>query len=222
MTPRTGPNPRDPMPATPNSGGWRRRARVLAAPEAVLGCVIAGGWALLASAPLLPPSVVAVLAVLTVALHLTTVDSGSFSLLWITTGWVLLLIIVSTRSILGGADPLLFTAAGITAVGHNEAIRLGFARRRNALVDRSIFVSSAIGVGLAGLLAIIGVGLSEPLADSVGRSWLWMPLAVGIVVVVALAFVIVPTVGAPTAHKDRWQPGERIPPRRERPVDDGW
>ncbi|MGI9613938.1 MAG: hypothetical protein ACR2QO_13600 [Acidimicrobiales bacterium] len=200
---------------TETSGGWRRRLHSLATPETAIGCLIAVVWAVVASAPLLPPSIVIFIVLLTIGLHLTTVDSGSFSLLWITTGWVLLLIVVSTRSILGGADPLLFTAAGITALGHNELIRLAFARRRNARVDRSIYSSSAIGVGLAGLLAIIGIGLSDPIAQTVGRSWLWMPATIAIVVAVALGFVIVPTLGAPTAHKDRWQPGDRIPPRRQ-------
>lgn len=202
--------------STKASGGWRRRLRALATPETATGCLIAVAWAVLASAPLLPLSLVTFIVLLTIGLHLTTVDSGSFSLLWITTGWVLLLIVVSTRSILDGADPLLFTAAGITALGHNELIRLAYARRRNARVDRSIYTSSAIGVGLAGLLAIIGIGLSDPIAQAVGRSWLWMPVTIGIVVAIALGFVVVPTLGAPTAHKDRWQPGDRIPPRRQR------
>jgi len=193
----------------------RRRLAALATPETALGCLIAVGWALAASVQILPPALVAVIVALTIGLHLVTVDSGSFSLLWIATGWVLLMIVVASRSVLGDVDPLWFTVAGVTALAYNELIRLGHARRRNARVDRSIALSSAIGVGLAGLLAVIGIGVSGPLAAVAGRSWLWMPLAVAVVAALAIAFVVGPTLGAPTAHKDRWKPGDRIPPRRE-------
>ena len=195
-------------------GRRRRRLAALATPETALGCAIGAGWAVLASIELLPVSLVAFIVLLTIAVNLVTVDSGNFTLLGITTGWLLLLIVVSTRSVLDDADPILFTIAGFSALVHNELVRVAYARRRNAVIDRSALASSATGIGLVGLLATIGIGTSEPLAEAVGRSWLWMPVGVAVVGLVALAFAVVPTIGAPTAHKDRWRPGDRIPPRR--------
>ena len=194
----------------------RRRFRALMTPEAVVGALIAAVWGFLAPAYLAPPPVVMATILLALGLHVATVDSGSFALLWISTGWVLLLIIVWARGMASDADPLVFTAAGSSALVYNELVRLAYARRRNARIDRSVYASSATGVALAVLLAGTGIGLSDGLAGAVGRSWLWMPLAVLVVSALATAFVTLPTVGAPSPHKDRWQPGERIPPQRQR------
>jgi len=201
--------------ATSVSDRRRRRLRALATPETGLALLIALVWALLASLQLLPIPLVVFIVVLTAGIHLVTVDAGNFSLLWIATGWIVLLIVVSTRSALDDPDPLLFTVAGFTALTYNELIRLAFARRRAAKVDRSVFASSTVGLALVGLVSIVGIGLSAPLVETTGRSWLWMPLAIAVITAIGLAFVIAPTIRAPAAHKDRWQPGDRIPPRRE-------
>lgn len=191
------------------------RARFMATPEVALGAVIVVFWAVVATLTTLPLPLMVLAVIVGVALHLAAVDSGNFVVLGAATGFVLLLIIASARSLLAEADPLVYALAGSSALVHNETVRIGYARRRRAVVDAGARVASVVGIGLATLVAVIGIGVSEPLAETVGqRSWLWMPAAVGVVALVIIGFAVVPTIGAPDAAKERWRPGDRLPPAR--------
>ncbi len=191
-----------------------RRIRALLGPEALLGALIVAFWGVVGPVHLVAPWVVFGTVLVGLAVHVASVDGGDFSLLWLTTGWLLLLIGVWVRRSTGELDPLVLVAAGSSALAHGELVRLAHARRRNASVDRSAHGSSATGLGLAALLAAVGVGLGDVLAGAVGASRLWLPAAVVVVATVAVAIVVVPTIGAPAPHRDRWQPGDRIPPHR--------
>ncbi|MDH3682863.1 MAG: hypothetical protein OEV40_23265 [Acidimicrobiia bacterium] len=192
---------------------FRRRAVELAQPEVAVGITIVVGWAALALGPVVPAPVVLAVAAGVAALHLAAVDTGSFTLLWLATGTVLTFVVVAAQTSLSGVDPVVLTVAGFCALAHNETIRLGHARRRLAAVDRVIFTGSVIGVGLAGLVSLIAIGIAGPIADDPGgRSWLWMPLAVAVLVGLLVGFTIGPTWRAPDAARERWQPGDRLPP----------
>ncbi len=191
------------------------RARFMATPEVAIGSAIVVFWAVVATVTALPLPLVLLAVIVGLALHLAAVDSGNFIVLGTATGFVLLLIVGSARSLLAGVDPLVYTLAGSSALVHNETVRVGYARRRRAVVGSGARVASIMGIGLATLVAVIGIGVSEPLAEAVGqRSWLWMPAAAGAVALVILGFAVVPTLGAPDAQKERWRPGDRLPPAR--------
>lgn len=207
----------------PDSLAWLGRwAASLRRVEVVAGAAILAGWSAAALGGVVPVPVAVVAAIGAIALHLAAVDTGSFSLLWLATGVALALITVAGRTLLAGADPILFTGAGITALAHNELLRATYAGRRGAIVDRQVRRSSTLGTVLAGLVALLAVGLAAPLADQdAQRSWLWTPLALGVVMLVLVCFTVGPTWSAPEVSKERWQPGDRLPPHRPHVSDGG-
>jgi hypothetical protein len=91
-------------------------------------------------------------------------------------------------------------------------IRLNYTRRRRADVDPSVFQSSAIVITVAGVLAVVGVAVANSLAGDDGRTWLWMPVATGALLVIGIGLSLLPAWRAPEASRQRWLPGERIPP----------
>ena len=202
---------------------YEGRIRALRTTEALLGAIIIAVWSVAATGLIAPPVVTLIVVGVSLLLHFVAVDSGSFVVLWIMTGWLLALIVISSQSVLEGAHPLVFTIAGVSALAHNELIRAGYNRRRNASVDDEVFVSSAVGVGLAGLIAVIAIGITTPLATSGGgRSWLWMPVAAGVITLAVLALTVLPTIRAPHPNKERWQPGDRLardPSTDESPIE---
>lgn len=190
----------------------RARAEALSTVESILGAAIVVGWGLLATLAVAPPLVVVSVVAVGLFLHAAAIETGNHGLLWLATSWVLLLVVVSAASIMDDASPLAFTVASATALAHNETVRAGYARRRNAQVDRQVFVSAATGIGAAALVAIVGIGIAQPLADDPDRTWLWMPVAVVVLALVAAAFTVVPARRSPEPDKRRWRPGDRIPP----------
>jgi hypothetical protein len=147
-------------------------------------------------------------------LHLVAVETGNHAVLWLTTGWLLILMLVASQATFARFGPLSYTVASATALAHNELVRISYARRRRGLVDESTYVSAAIGFGLASMVAVIGIGLAQLLADtSTNRSWLFMPVAALALVGLGLAITVVPVRNAPRADRHRWRPGDRIPPQ---------
>ena len=181
-------------------------------PESMIALFIATLWAVFAGA-WGGWVVILIFAVIIWTLHVLSVETGSHVVLWLTTSALLVLIIIGSEATFGGLSAVLLAAGGATALAYNELVRLNYTRRRNAVVDESVFVASALGLGGAAGIGIIGVGLAQAFADGQERTWVWMPAAVGALMLVGFALAIGPIRRANEASKQRWQPGERIPPQ---------
>lgn len=193
--------------------GWtRRRVEYQGDPESMVGAFIVTVWTVLASIWAGWPIVLVMLAIMWV-LHGAAVESGSHVLLWIATSALLIAIVVASQVIFNGLPPVLLALAGATALGHNELIRLNYSRRRNSIVHDGVFQSSGIAVAAAAAVGAFGIGLAQLAAGGGQRNWLWMPAAVGILMVIGFALAVAPTHRAGKAKIDRWQPGQRIPPQ---------
>lgn len=194
---------------------WGTRLGRLDRPEIVVGGLITGGWAAAAALGLLglAPAALggAAVAVAVAAwLHLAAVDSGHHSLAWMSTGLTVLCIVLTLAR--QEAGPLVFAAAGVSALIHGELIRLSYTRRRRAVVDRGVVRGAAAGVTAAAALALAGVWLAVTVSGGTGRSWVWMPATVAVLVAATMVLTVAPVRRAPAPSRDRWRPGDRIPP----------
>lgn len=194
------------------SDSMMRHFMLLRDPESMIGLFIVTVWATLAAAN---GGWLVLVIVLTIswAAHVIAVESGNHVLLWLSTALLLVLIIVASVSTFGGLPPVLLAAAGTTALAHNELVRLNYTRRRNAVVHADVFSASGLGVGGAALLAMIGVAVATVADDGSERSWLWVPIAVGVLMLIGFTLTITPARRSSKASKERWQPGDRIPPQ---------
>lgn len=147
-----------------------------------------------------------------VILHYVAMESGSHTWMWLATGAVLLYVLVAYVVLLSGIGPLALTVGGASALAYNETVRVNYMRRRDAVIDPSVFVGSAIAVAVSAGTALIGIGATVAIGDGTERAWLWMPAAVLTLSVVAFLLVIVPTIRVPANSDRRWVPGTRIPP----------
>ena len=191
--------------------GVIRHARLLGDPESMVAALIMTVWATLAG---LAAGTIGVVVAVVIAwvLHAMAVETGSHVTLWLSTAGLLILVVIASAGTFGDLHPVLLAAAGTTVLAHNELIRLNYSRRRSARVDDQIFQSSALAVGLAGLLAVVGVAIVSGLQSGGDRSWLWMPVATAALMAVGFGLSLLPTRRAPEASRRRWLPGERIPP----------
>lgn len=192
---------------------WRTRLRWFAAPEVVISSLIVVFWALLAtvgrgSAPVLLAAVA-----ISLWVHLAAVESGNHSLTWVATGLVLLLTIAAATTFFGGLEPISYTLAALVALAHNELVRLNLARRRSAVIDEDVYVASAISLAMVGLVSGVGIGVAQFLTQSADRSWLWMAATAGVLTVAAVLLTTLPGRKGPPGLRDRWRPGDRIPPQ---------
>ncbi len=181
-------------------------------PESMIALFIATLWAVFAGAW---GGWVAILIFATIiwVLHVLSVETGNHVVLWLTTAALLVLIVIGSEATFGGLSPVLLAAAGASALAYNELVRLNYTRWRNAVVSESVFQASALGLAAAAGVAVIGVGLAQAFADGSDRNWLWMPGAVLALMVIGFGFSIWPARRSNEASKQRWQPGERIPPQ---------
>lgn len=188
-----------------------RHARLLGDPESMAAALIMTVWAALAG---LAAGTLGVLLALLVAwfLHGAAVETGSHVSLWLATAGLLILVVVASAVTLDGLHPVLLAGAGATVLAHNELIRLNYTRRRLADVDPEVFRSSSVAITVAGVLAVVGVAAANGLSSGDERSWLWMPVATGALMLIGLGLSLLPTWRAPEASRQRWLPGERIPP----------
>ena len=186
-------------------------ARLLGDPESMVAALIVTVWATLAG---LAGGTIGVIVAVVVGwlLHAMAVETGSHVTLWLSTAGLLILVVVASATTFDDLPPVLLAAAGTTVLAHNELVRLNYTRRRRAEVDDRIFQSSALVVGLAGLLAVVGVAIAGGLESGGDRSWLWMPVATAALMAVGFGLSLLPTRRAPEASRRRWLPGERIPP----------
>jgi hypothetical protein len=194
-------------------------ATLLGDPESMIGAFIMTAWSVLAG---MWGGVWGILILVPIAwfLHAAAVESGNHVMLWLATAGLLVCIVIASATFFDGLPPVLLAAAGTTALAHNELVRINYARRRRAVIDDSAFHASGIGVAAVGAMGVIGVALADAVASPGGRSWLWMAVAVGTLMVVGMALAILPTLRSSPASKERYQPGVRIPPQplaREEP-----
>lgn len=196
---------------------WRTRLGRLDTPEVLLGALVSGGWAAAAAVALTGAGLTAVTlgaAVGAVAvalwLHLAAVDTGHHSLSWMSTGVTVLCVVLALARRDAGALP--FAAGGASALAHNELIRLSYTRRREAVVDRGVPRGALVGLIAASALALAGTGLAQAVSGGTGRSWVWMPATVGVLVLATMVLTVAPVRRAPIPSRDRWRPGDRLPP----------
>ena len=180
--------------------------------ESMIALMIATVWAVFAGAWGGVAAVLVFTAIIWI-LHVLAVESGSHVVLWLTTSALLILIVIGSEATFDGLSPVLLAAAGASALAYHELIRLNYTRRRNAVVDPSVFQASGLALAATAGVAIIGVAIAQVFANGGDRTWLWMPAAVGALMVVAFALAIGPVTKATAASKQRWNPGDRIPPQ---------
>jgi len=132
--------------------------------------------------------------------------------MWLATGAVVLYVLVAYVVLLSDLGPLALTVGGASALAYNETVRVNYMRRRDAVIDPSVFIGSAVAVAIAGAVGLIGIGAIVVIGDDGQQAWLWMPVAVLTLAAVAYLLVIVPTIRVPANSDRRWVPGARIPP----------
>lgn len=188
-----------------------RHARMLGDPESMVAALIVTLWSILAA---IDGGMWSVLVSLCIGwfLHVTAVETGSHVSLWLTTAALLIMVVLASAITFDGLGPVPLAAAGATVLVHNELVRLNYTRRRRAVIDPEVFRTAPLGAIVAGVLAVIGATLIGVLSDTEDRSWLWMPVATGVLIAIGLALTLLPVRGAPPASRERWQPGERMPP----------
>ena len=206
---------------------WGRRLQdrllhhveLLGDPESMIGAFIMTVWAILAG---MWGGVWGVLIVLAIGwlLHIAAVESGNHVMLWLATAGLLAFVVVASATFFDGLPPVMLAAAGTTTLAHNELVRLNYARRRRAVIDDSAYRASGSGLAIVGAMGVLGVAVADAVGSQDDRSWLWMPVAVGVLMAVGLALAVLPTLRATQASKERYEPGVRIPPQplaREEP-----
>ncbi|MEM7323657.1 MAG: hypothetical protein AAF531_11280 [Actinomycetota bacterium] len=185
---------------------------LLADPESMVAWFIITLWCVLAG---LEGGLITMLILLAVGwfVHAAAVESGSHALLWLATAMVLVLVVVTSQFTFDGLPPVLLAAGGATALAHNELVRLNYARRRNAQIHEAVYHASGLALASAVGVGVIGVALVQAFANGGQRTWLWMPAAVGLLMLVGFGLSLGPLRRANDASKERWLPGGRIPPQ---------
>ncbi len=194
------------------TGWFITRVERLTDPESMMAAFIVTVWSVLAGMQGGWLVILIVLAV-TWTLHALAVESGNHVVLWLTTSALLIVIVIASQAVFGGLPPVLLAAAGATALAHNELVRINYTRRRNAVVHEEVFHASGLGLAGAALIGVAGIAVTTIASSSGERSWLWMPAAVGVLMLLGYGLAIAPARKASKASKERWQPGERIPPQ---------
>jgi len=189
-----------------------RHGRLLTDPESMVGWFIVTLWCVLAG---LEGGVAAMVILLAVGwfVHAAAVESGSHVLLWLATAMLLILVVVASQLTFGGLSPVLLAGAGASALLHNELVRLNYTRRRNALVHEAVYHASGLALAGAATVGIVGVAIIQILATGGQRTWLWMPAAAGLLLLIGFALALGPLRKATESSKERWMPGKRIPPQ---------
>jgi hypothetical protein len=204
---------------------WRDRLSRFAVAEVMGGALIVVLWAGLATINTGSIPLVVLAVGIGLWIHLGAVETGNHTMAWLSTGLVLVYIVIGLSSLPRDFGPVSYTLASCTALAHNELVRVSYARRRQAHVQEEVYVGSATGVALASLVAVVGIGLAEQMSRIAERSWLWVPAAAAALLVMVVALTVLPARKAPRARRQRWRPGDRMPPPplgQETPDDAGW
>jgi hypothetical protein len=181
-------------------------------PETMVAALIATVWAVLATLEFSLPVMFGVL-IVTWLVHGTAIESGQYVLLWMSTGMIVLMILVAVPLVLLRNQPLPLALAGSTALIYNEAIRFSYVRRRKTELSPSLGLAAGFYTAGAAVLGVFGVIMADSVNNQPDQSWLWMLSATIALVAVGLAFTVIPGREAPGTSSDRWEPGQRIPPQ---------
>ncbi len=192
---------------------WLVRRQHFSKPEVIAGSVIITTWAMAATigAGWLPLVLVAIGVGLWV--HLAAVETGSHIMMWLATALVLGFVVMASAILFVDLTAVSYAMAGVIALGHNELIRLNQARRRQATIDEEVYVKASIGIGMVALVTVGSIAAVELLSGDDGTAWWWMELGIIVLLALAAALTIVPARNAPPSSRDRWRPGDRIPPQ---------
>lgn len=185
---------------------------ILRDPESMVGLFIVTLWAVLAGSWGGWVAIV-IFVVLSASLHFMAIESGNHVVLWLSTAALLVLIVIASEATFDGLSPVVLSLSGASALVHNELIRVNYARRRNATMHEQVFHASGVATGAAVGVAAIGVVVAQVAAAGDSRNWLWMPAAFGALLIIGLVLSIGPARRASDASRERWQPGDRIPPQ---------
>ncbi len=198
-------------PMTDRRRRWSERLWRLTTVEFILASLILTIWVVLGTLG----SVILLTIVLGLGLwlHAATAENGSHVLLWMSTGFTFLWMLLASQFAFIGAGPMSLGVGSMTVLIYNELLRLHLARRRQAVIDEEVYVGSAIGLGLVGLVAVVGIGLASAFSGEDDRSWLWMAAALAVVFVGAVLITAIPRRRVPGGTPGRWRPGDRIPPQ---------
>lgn len=209
-------NPPAPAPAPGAISDEKRikalRSELYRSPEIIAAhalMAIVSATLLLIGAPLL---VVAILAGFGSTLILLSVMSGSHAMVVMTVcyfGVILLAVIGETG--LGGAG---LAAWMSLALFLSDFLRLNFARRRSATVDLRLFVNTLGFTFVVALVATLSMFAGSLVANSEGeRSWVWVPIA-SVIVLVLIGGATIAIARKPGEYdKRRYRPGERMLPQ---------
>lgn len=198
---------------------WRVRGDRFSVPEVIAGASIMASWALLATMATRWWVLILVAMAIGLWLHLAAVETGSHLMMWVATGLVLGFIVVADAALFRGLNAVSYCAAGVTAVIHNELIRLSHGRRRQAVVDVGVYQVVAMGLALVAVTTMAAMTVAQWLANGPERSWWWVPATAAALLVISGALTILPARNAPPHSRDRWRPGDRIPPHPLGPTD---
>ncbi len=213
MTTPTGPPGTSPHPEPGTLAAlWGHIESVVRYPESVLGLLLYSVWAVLAG---LWTGWIGIVLLLIIGwlLHAGAVESGNHVMLWLSTAVLLTYVVVASEASFGGLPPAVLAVAGTTVLAHNELVRIGYGRRRRAVLHEQVFQASSLALVLCGALAVLAVAITDLVNQGSERSWLWMVAAVAMLFALGLALAIAPSFASNDASRKRWRPGARIPPQ---------
>lgn len=213
------PEPLAPQPDGDDTGRWWPDARRrwserlwrLATVEFILATLILAIWVVMGT--LGSVILLAIVLGLGLWLHVGTAENGSHLLVWLSTGYVFVWMLLASQFTFIGAGPMSLGVGAMTTLVYNELLRLHLARRRQAVIDEDVYVGSAIGLGLVGLVSVAGIALAAAFQGQEDRSWLWMAAALAVLFAGAVLMTAVPKRRVPGGTSGRWRPGDRIPPQ---------
>ncbi len=152
-------------------------------------------------------------------IHFVALNTGNHIVSWGASAFVVLLALLGIASSSPGSRTDLAVIAGISVLAYNESLRLSFAQRRGAIVDQTIYFSSAISIAVVGLFAAIGVQVAKLGVDIqptesdgetlAGQNW-WVLVSVVTLILAVLVVLFVPTLRRQRQATKRVRPGERI------------
>lgn len=195
------------------TAAWPTILERLSTPESLAGAGVIAFWALLAGLGIGSLVAAPAAVVIAVGVHFATIETGRHTMVWASTGLLLLLIVV-TGKVTFDFGPMVFALSCATALAYSELVRLSHARRREATIDDEIPIRAARAVGAAAAGSLVLVAVGRFLTQDEGRNWLWMPGAALAVTLAVVLLTTLPTWRAPEPERGRWQPGERRTPKR--------
>lgn len=216
MTEKTPPESTPRETATGAVHGEMRRRDVFLSPEAMGAAAVMGMLTLTPLAAGMP--LLGLLATLSVGLGLLalTLVGGDHILTVLTVvyaGVVCIGVYAAMSDVASDPPWAVMIPVGVLLLILFDLIRVSHARRRQAEVSNQLLGPAILGSLGAGVLSVVSAVVVFVVSEGgEGVSWLWTPVAIGVVLVLGVVFVVVPRLGSSEADRRRWTPGESIPP----------